>query len=121
MPVIDVMGGSKVEKVLQDTWGHLAPEPGREYSGWILAARTVYGDAFILDYHFDDLCDSPWFCDGMHGFIFDEIEVEPGLYRFEGTYEFTPAHWVDDDHHEPDNHEFVGGPLVRSNFPGGSS
>jgi hypothetical protein len=47
------------EAVLRDTWGHLAPEPGRKYAGTILFTHSEYGDITVIRTDFPGLPDSP--------------------------------------------------------------
>lgn len=79
------------------TFGHLAPELQRCYSGWILFAWSVYsGDGVIVvDEHFEGLMNSPWFYQDVNDFLDSRCPQYPrkptklkqgGVYRFEGTY-----------------------------------
>lgn len=92
-------------EVMQDTWGHLAP--GTEvYEGTILFAVSVFPGhgRTVIDFDFGDLDSSPWFYDGINDWLCD-LDVEEGqVYRFTGTYQFTPSGNPRDD----DHHEFVG-------------
>ena len=47
--------------VMQNTWGHLAPKPGRAYIGHVVFAYGAYGDIVPIRCEFDGLDDSPWF------------------------------------------------------------
>jgi hypothetical protein len=86
------------EKVMQHTWGHLAPDKGKSYQGEILFALGEYGDFVPLRVRFNDLDDSPWFFQDMMELIAEEAK-EPGIYRFKGEYR---------------NHEFIGNSEIVS-------
>lgn len=73
-------------EVMAQTWGHLAPNPRREYHGSILFAHGAYGDLVPLRADFDGMPDSPWFFQDMMDFIAGS-KTEPGcIYEFDGTY-----------------------------------
>lgn len=55
--------------VMQDTWGHLAPEKGVTYRG-VITFGPGYGDsAAILHMEFAGLPDSPWLLDAATDFV----------------------------------------------------
>ena len=58
MPVIDVMGGSKKHNVMQDTWGHLYPEPGSKHKGKVLIMHHDENTS-IVDRNFPTCENSP--------------------------------------------------------------
>ena len=81
------------EIVYRDTWGHLAPEPGRKYPGWIMVDHDCYGGYTILEWEFEGLYASPWQADDFTDFmdkIFGLIDINGnlpvGVYRYEGWY-----------------------------------
>lgn len=73
--------------VLNDTWGHLKPEPNVKYYGWILVTVTAYDDTVIIDHKFEGLPNSPWqyrdFDDYLYGYFLD---ADVGVYLFKGWY-----------------------------------
>lgn len=75
-------------KVLKDTWGHLAPNRNKIYRGHIVFTITTYGDMVIIDKSFVDLPDSPWFFDAMNEFVFEDWRSLPegAVLRWEGTF-----------------------------------
>lgn len=75
------------ERVMQATWGHLAPKRNKTYQGRIVWAVGCYGkDHTPLVCEFDDLDDSPWFYDAMTEFLWAQ-ECESGcVYEFIGTF-----------------------------------
>jgi hypothetical protein len=92
-------------QVYADTWGHLAPEPGRWYRGEVLFAHSVYsGDGSVpVDTHFEDLTSSPWFYEGLGEFIDAHRtdqgpDAEGGVYQWTGMYalRITPRIQNDD-------------------------
>lgn len=73
-------------RVMADTWGHLAPSPRKKYRGSILFTHTEFGDILPIRVNFENLPESPWLADHVGGFIAEKAE-EPGtIYRFTGTY-----------------------------------
>lgn len=85
----DVYGIRKKKEVMDDTWGHLAPDVNRVYGGYILYTLGCYGDITCIQTHFRELPDSPWFYDDLHSFMCygDEKEEEQGIiYLFLGSY-----------------------------------
>ena len=54
MPIVDAFGITKKHEVMQDTWGHLYPQPGSKHKGKILVMSHL-GDATMLDRHFGKL------------------------------------------------------------------
>lgn len=78
----------KTRDAYEDTWGHLRPEPGKKYDGWILFTYTCYGDIVIIDWDFGELPASPWQCSDFINFIVTyskEIKT-PGVFRWTGWY-----------------------------------
>jgi len=75
--------------VMEATWGHLAPEPRRVYTGYILFAYGAYGGIVPIQCEFDGLNNSPWFFDDLIEYIDQYVEqrgVKGSVYRFDGTY-----------------------------------
>lgn len=86
MTLVNAYGARWEADVMQDTWGHLAPEPGRVYAGTFVVAHGCYDDLAVISAEFADLPDSPWFHEHLHDWISDQA-TEPGkVYRFTGTY-----------------------------------
>lgn len=89
MTLYDGYGERKRQDVLFDTWGHLAPEPGRKYEGWILATYTAFGDVVIIDWNFDDLLGSPWQAEDFDAFMHQTLGRTcntVGVYVYHGWY-----------------------------------
>lgn len=94
--------------VESQTWGHLAPEPGKVYQGTIVFACAAYaGDIAYLSidfklkdgtplldnpWSFEDLTDyvCEWVCDCANGWRdrkpFPKRETDGKVFRFTGTY-----------------------------------
>jgi hypothetical protein len=87
MPLYDVMASFRKHSVMQDTWGHLYPEPGRKYPGKILIAHGIYGGTTILNYHFDDLNDSPQTAELVRTAL-DIYDWDDGVYEIHCTLWF---------------------------------
>ncbi len=92
------------EIVKSNTWGHLAPVPGRKYYGWFIVAVGTYGETIVLDDNFPELPGSPWQYDDLHEFSFEATsDFGTGLYRFEGWYKKF----------KNGNHQFGGGKFKK--------
>ena len=80
------------ERVMQETWGHLAPQKNKTYAGRIVYAVGAFGDdplnPTMLVCEFKGLDDSPWFFDAVAEFIGSRSqENETGnVYEFRGTF-----------------------------------
>jgi len=77
-------------RVLSETWGHLAPEEQKVYKGHILFVHAGYGgDIVILESKFKNLEDSPWFFNAMLDYVSNYImkhkRTEGKIFRFDGT------------------------------------
>lgn len=83
---VDVYRTRREAEVTQDTWGHLAPEAGREYAGTVVYAVGCFGDLAVISVDFADLPDSPWFYEHLHEWIWDQEPEEGRVYRFDGNY-----------------------------------
>jgi hypothetical protein len=60
------------DAVMQDTWGHLAPQKNISYKGVLLIARSAFGGGgmILLDQYFEkDLESSPWLYQTIQEFI----------------------------------------------------
>lgn len=78
--VVNVFGTTAKSEVMHGTWGHLYPEPGRKYPGYIVFAVGDYGDQTLLKTEFEGLSDSPQKMEVCNQ-IFNSWEVETGVYR----------------------------------------
>ncbi len=74
------------DEVISATFGHLAPEFGRMYTGFIIFTEGEYGHITIIQCHFKDLNDSPWFFENMNDFIEKHLAKPGAVRRFDGTY-----------------------------------
>jgi hypothetical protein len=87
-------------KIMQETWGHLAPKRNRTYYGSITFAIGIFGDDELnptpLSCNFstqggEELDSSPWFYDHMADFLSnyacEDRENRAGkIFKFEGTF-----------------------------------
>jgi len=73
-------------EVMADTWGHLAPEPGRKYPGHMYFTQSEYRDLISIRSDFGDLPGSPWFFDDQQDFIGMKAVEEGVVYKFTGYY-----------------------------------
>jgi hypothetical protein len=80
--MVDVLANVKKNNVMQDTWGHMYPEPGSKHKGYIILAHGDYGGTTILDYSFDSLCGSPQVSELVANSM-DMYEWENGLYKLD--------------------------------------
>lgn len=84
------------ERVMRDTWGHLAPKIGTVYTGWILFGTNAFGsmNPQLLDAEFKSgktvMDSSPWSYEDIENYLdkrVDRKNFKPGcVYKFEGTY-----------------------------------
>lgn len=95
------------EIVLHNTFGHLAPVPGKKYSGTILVAQSEYGDNMIFSADFGDLPDSPWLYDDMNDFIESAPNERPAIFKWSGWYV----------RYKNGNHRFGGGKFRKLKLP----
>lgn len=58
MPMTNVLGVSGQRSAMQDTWGHLYPEPGSKHRGKVLLVHHD-NSTMLLDRHFATLPNSP--------------------------------------------------------------
>jgi hypothetical protein len=78
------------ERVMAETWGHLAPKKNKTYRGTMVIAVGCYGDdplnPTVLRTDWGDLDSSPWWFGAMQDYIGD-LDLEEGrVYRWEGTF-----------------------------------
>lgn len=74
------------QAVMENTWGHLAPERNIAYPGFMIFTLGAWGDYLPIQAEFKGLSDSPWFFDDMLEFIEKRAKKEGTVYRFDGTY-----------------------------------
>lgn len=93
MPMIDVLHESKKEKIMRDTWGHLAATPRESYRGFVLFSVSPNGDHNLLDFDFSGLDGNPWTLDHVSAWWSREssksrysADGEVRFWRWEGTY-----------------------------------
>lgn len=86
----DVYGARRVEQVLDATWGHLRPDPGR-HDGHVIAACSEYdgGQRLLVAANFDGVPDSPWLYGSMYELIENADMAEGSVYRFTGALVVT--------------------------------
>ena len=84
----DVCAARKRVEVLEETWGHLAPECGRAYSGFVVYALTAWSDLVLIEAEFTGLDSSPWFFDDLNQFVADSLSATDavGVWRWDGSY-----------------------------------
>jgi hypothetical protein len=83
-------------KVIEDTWGHLAPIKNRIYKGRIVYTAGCFGHDHLnptaLFCTFKGLVSSPWFYNAIQEFMSSQRPEEGIVYEFIGTfrnYEFN--------------------------------
>lgn len=74
------------EKLIEATWGHLAPKKNKSYRGFIVFSIAANGLYCLIDYDFKNLDDSPWLFDALQDFIGDNAKERGRIYRFNGTF-----------------------------------
>jgi len=77
-------------KVMEHTWGHLAPKRNKIYPCRIVFAVGIFGDDALnptaIHCHTPGLESSPWFFDAMMDFMQDTHPTEGKVYEFIGTF-----------------------------------
>lgn len=83
-----IVGGVNPKEVLQDTWGHLSPEPGKKYHGFILFSKSAWGEETLLEAKFEGLDANPWTFDHLNEFMYENADKvgDTGVFRWEGWY-----------------------------------
>lgn len=75
---------AKVRNVVDSqTWGHLFPKKGK-HRGYIVFAKTAYGQTELLDAVFEKTDSSPWLYDAINNLINDFDELDDGVYIWRG-------------------------------------
>jgi len=78
------------ERVMFETWGHLAPKKGKTYKGRVVFAVGCFGSddlnptAIVCE--FEDLDSSPWFFDVLQDFLYENRGEAGCVYEFNGTF-----------------------------------
>jgi hypothetical protein len=82
-------------KVLEETWGHLAPKENKTYKGFVIFALGCFGsdrlNPTVLQCELGDLDGSPWLYDALIEFLQSLGGDEGRIYRWDGkfrNYEF---------------------------------
>jgi len=70
----------KKSEVMEDTWGHQYPQPGKKYYGEMVIAIGEYGDQIIVTSEFQNLADSPQRYK-LEQSIFNMKDFEAGIYK----------------------------------------
>lgn len=77
-------------KVMEDTWGHLAPKKNKTYRGRIVYAIGCFGNGPLnptpLVCEFKNLESSPWFFSVMNDFIGSQKSESGCVYEFKGAF-----------------------------------
>jgi len=85
------------ERVMRDTWGHLAPKRGEIYNGWILFGTNAFGsmNAQLLDAEWvcpsEKMKSNPWIYEDINEYLLSKMGnkskfKEGCVYLFTGTY-----------------------------------
>jgi len=81
----DVVGGSKVKRVMRETWGHLRAKPGR-HRGILIFACTEYGQPAVIRSDFEGVSGSPWYFQAEQEFVNRHAVDSASVYVFRGDY-----------------------------------
>lgn len=81
------------KRVVEETWGHLAPEKGVTYTGFITYAVGCYDSGDLnptpLAVNLGKLSSSPWSYDAINEWLSDlprEYRKEGCVYRWDGSF-----------------------------------
>jgi len=77
-------------RVMQNTFGHLAPVRRRAIPGWITFVTSPYSGCTVVDLSFDGTPDSPWLAEAVMDYVGNlvtryDVDNRAGFYRWEGT------------------------------------
>ena len=86
MPVVDAYGVIKKHNVMQDTWGHLYPQPGSKHRGKILVMHHG-GQTCMMDRIFPTCNNSPMEYE-LACTVLDLYDWSDGLHEVECTLWF---------------------------------
>jgi len=87
MPAYNVYGVRQKHEVMQDTWGHLYPEPGTKHKGKILVVHDLEEQTVMAGRKFPTLCNSPQEYELVCS-ILDMYEWTYGVHEIECTLWF---------------------------------
>ena len=73
-------------RVLDNTFGHLAPSIRKKYRGTLVFTQSAFGHLVPIRAEFKDLPDSPWFYNHINDFVAERALEAGKVYKFEGTY-----------------------------------
>lgn len=88
--LVDAFGYRKKAAVMEDTWGHLRPQPGCRYPGEIVYTLGEYGDITVIRSDFGDFAGGPWFAGDESDFVSDQIKdgtPRGSIFRWKGYYQ----------------------------------
>lgn len=75
-----------LQGVMDETFGHLRPDPTHSYSGEMVWAESAYEGGILVCASWDGLSDSPWLYDDMVS-MWESLGLEGGkVYRWAGSY-----------------------------------
>lgn len=92
MGIVDAYAERKYRAVMQDTWGHLAPQTGTTYKGFVLFAHDGFSAHLLLDFDFAGLDGNPWTMEHVSDWWSNETKKPAyradivAFWRWEGTY-----------------------------------
>ena len=78
------------ERVMQNTWGHLAPEKNKAYDGHFVYAVGCFGaddlNPTVIAFEFGDLDSSPWLHEALCDFVRSQKSKSGDVCRFDGKF-----------------------------------
>lgn len=92
---------------MQNTWGHLAPQKSKTYTGYFVYAVGCFSEGelnpVVIAFEFGDLESSPWLYEYLQSFV-QAQKSQPGqVCRFDGKFK---------------NYEFIGSVKTISHYGG---
>jgi hypothetical protein len=77
-------------RVMQATFGHLAPARRRAIPGSVTFVTSPYSGCTVVDLGFEDTPDSPWLAEAVSDYVCGladryGVDEQAGFYRWEGT------------------------------------
>jgi hypothetical protein len=76
--------------VMQDAFGHLAPERRKAIPGWISFVTSPYSGCTVVDFGFEGTESSPWLAEAIADHVAKlsgryAIDDEAGMFRWQGS------------------------------------
>ncbi len=84
-----VSDNANYNRVIQNTFGHLAPERRKAIPGWIVFVNSPYSGCTVVDFGFEGTESSPWLAEAVTDHVCSLVDRyvddhRAGMFRWEG-------------------------------------